>query len=113
MTLNEAIEYYDKKVNCSEFPNNSDLISRQAVIDKINERQRKLIYCFGFENDAVKIIDIAKSIVIATPLAQPERKKGEWTKNNSCPFCGFLPWYEGDIHTLSFCSNCGSDMRGA
>ena len=41
-----------------------------------------------------------------------ERKKGEWTKNNSCPFCGFLPWYESDIHTLSFCPNCGSDMRG-
>lgn len=41
-----------------------------------------------------------------------ERKKGEWTKNNSCPFCGFLPWYENDIHTLSFCPNCGNDMRG-
>ena len=43
---------------------------------------------------------------------EPERKKGEWTKNNSCPFCGFLPWYESDIHTLSFCPNCGADMRG-
>ena len=44
--------------------------------------------------------------------AQAERKKGEWTKDNSCPFCGFLPWYEKDIHTLSFCPNCGADMRG-
>ena len=33
-----------------------DLIERQAAIDKINERQRKLIYCFGFENDMVKIM---------------------------------------------------------
>lgn len=41
-----------------------------------------------------------------------ERKKGEWTKNNSCPFCGFLPWYARDIHELSFCPNCGADMRG-
>lgn len=41
-----------------------------------------------------------------------ERKKGEWTKNNSCPFCRFLPWYAHDIHTLSFCPNCGADMRG-
>ena len=49
-----------------------DLISRQAVIDKINERQRKLIYCFGFENDVVKIMDIAKSIVMAIPSARPE-----------------------------------------
>ena len=48
----------------------NDMISRQAAIDKINERQRKLIYCFGFENDAVKMMDIAKSIVIAIPSAQ-------------------------------------------
>lgn len=46
------------------------------------------------------------------PTIEPERKKGEWTKDNSCPFCGFLPWYERDIHTLSFCPNCGADMRG-
>ena len=57
----------------------NDLISRQKAIDKINERQRKLIYCFGFENDAVKIMDIAKSIVMAIPSARPkpytERRK--------------------------------------
>ncbi len=49
-----------------------DYIRRQDAIDKINERQRKLIYCFGFENDAVKIMDIAKSIVMSIPSAQPE-----------------------------------------
>lgn len=49
-----------------------DLISRQQAIDKINERQRKLIYCFGFENDAVKIMDIAKSIITTIPPAQPD-----------------------------------------
>ena len=49
-----------------------DYIRRQDMIDKINERQRKLIYCFGFENDAVKIMDIAKSIVITIPSAQSE-----------------------------------------
>ena len=37
-----------------------DTISRRAVIDELNKRQRMLIYCFGFENDMVKIIDIAK-----------------------------------------------------
>lgn len=39
------------------------------------------------------------------------RKKGKWTIDNSCPFCGFQPWYERDIHTLSYCPNCGADMR--
>ena len=58
----------------------ADYIDRQATIDKINERQRKLIYCFGFENDAVKIMDIAKSIVIAIPSAQPEIEPADVTE---------------------------------
>ncbi len=41
-----------------------------------------------------------------------ENVKGEWTDDNACPFCGFQPYYERDIHTLSFCPNCGADMRG-
>ena len=49
-----------------------DLISRQVAIKKFNERQRKLIYCFGFENDMVTIMNIAKSIIITIPPAQPE-----------------------------------------
>ena len=52
----------------------NDLISKKATIDKINERQRKLIYCFGFESEIVKIMDIATSIVIAMPSALPELK---------------------------------------
>ena len=43
---------------------------------------------------------------------QPERKVGKWTEDNACEFCGFKPWYERDIHTLSYCPNCGADMRG-
>ena len=42
----------------------------------------------------------------------PERKVGKWTEDNACEFCGFKPWYERDIHTLSYCPNCGADMRG-
>jgi hypothetical protein len=49
---------------------------------------------------------------MAFASAQPERKTGEWTEDNSCSICGFQPWYEGNIHTLSFCPNCGADMRG-
>ena len=46
------------------------------------------------------------------PTIEPQRKKGRWTKENACEFCGFQPWFERDIHTLSFCPNCGADMRG-
>ena len=43
------------------------------------------------------------------PTIEP-RKKGRWTKENACEFCGFQPWFERDIHTLSFCPNCGAEM---
>ena len=102
----------------------SDLIDRQTAINKINERQRKLIYCFGFENDAVKIMDIAKSIIIATPSTQPERdipkKPGVVTdrawgiphQQAVCPNCDS---YLGIIHFISkdaklkvtYCESCG------
>lgn len=69
--LCEAVEMAIKALRAD-----GDTISRQAAIDEINERQRKLIYCFGFENDMVKIMDIARSIIIAMPPAQ----------QNSCEF---------------------------
>lgn len=40
-----------------------------------------------------------------------ERKKGEWTKNNSCPFCGALIRKEDKFRSF-FCYHCGADMRG-
>ena len=101
-----------------------DLIDRQAAINKINERQRELIYCFGFENDMVKIMDIAKSIITALPSAQPERdipiKPKETTdrtwgiphKQAVCPKCdyylghvAFLGDYKGK--RVTYCETCG------
>ena len=79
----------------------SDLISRHAAIELI-ERMKP----YHQEAD-----DIAEMIA-NMPSAQPERKNGEWTKDCACGICGFKPWYERDIHTLSFCPNCGADMRG-
>ena len=49
--------------------------------------------------------------ILEQPTIETERKKGEWTKDCACEICGFKPWYERDIHTLSFCPNCGADMR--
>ena len=53
-----------------------------------------------------------KALINMQPTVQPERKVGKWTEDNACEFCGFKPWYERDIHTLSYCPNCGADMRG-
>ena len=63
------------------------MISRKAAIDEINERQRKLIYCFGFDNDMVKMMDIAKSIITAIPSVQPEIircKDCKWKQGSEC-----------------------------
>lgn len=79
----------------------SDLISRQAAIDEAEK------WFFNLK-DKRTVGEVLKNL----PSVQPERKKGTWTDDSSCPFCGFQPWYEGDIHTLSFCPNCGADMRG-
>lgn len=54
--------------------------------------------------------DVCKAID-EQPTVELEREKGDWTNDASCPFCGFQPWYEKDIHTLSFCPNCGADMK--
>lgn len=68
------------------------------ILEELNEINQRII------NKAVAKIKMLS--------AQLERKKGTWTKDASCPFCGFQPWYEKDIHTLSFCPHCGADLRG-
>jgi len=86
-----------------------DLIERQALMKELSDFVRASNNSDFARtptwNDAV-------SLVGSMPSAQPERKKGSWTDDNACPFCGFQPWYERDIHTLSYCPNCGADMRG-
>ena len=79
-----------------------DLISRQVAIKKFNERQRKLIYCFGFENDMVKIMNIAKSIIIAIPPAQPEIIR--------CKDCKH--WNKGSCECREHAVNCQDYMVG-
>ena len=85
-----------------------DLIDRQAAIELAMQ------YCPDddgscgkADRDIRELLDDLENL----PSAQTERKKGKWTDNNACPFCGFQPWYERDIHTLSYCPNCGADMR--
>ena len=96
----EFIRTEEKVVNVGEpviFENNtdSDFSVSAAIV---------------FRKSGLYDVSIAGRRIIISKVS--ERKKGEWTKNNTCPFCGFLPWYYGDIHTLSFCPNCGSDLRG-
>ena len=86
-----------------------DLISRPAAIEALDGE----IEITGRTNaEAVKgYVRLVKDRLEQLPSAEPERKRGEWTDDNACQFCGFHPWYERDIHTLSFCPNCGARME--
>lgn len=86
----------------------SDMIYRQAAIDALCEECSK-----ECNNEPCELYPCGEAEAIErVPSAQPERKVGKWTEDNACEFCGFKPWYERDIHTLSYCPNCGADMRG-
>lgn len=61
--------------------------------------------------ETVRMIADAFHVGIGQLMPVQEVKRGRWTAEESCPFCGFRPWYENDIHTLSFCPNCGADLR--
>lgn len=79
----------------------SDLISRQAVLDAVNDCG----ICIQ------KILDI--------PSAEPERKTGKWIKvghwgrSYKCNQCGNYLDFDG-VNTgrgdANFCPNCGTEM---
>lgn len=93
----------------------SDLISRQKVLDAIQQRADRVdsVYSAFWEG-----LIIAQDIVKNVPSAEPERKKGEWIDGkpyvNShwrvCSVCHeSAPESSGGYH---FCPNCGAEMRG-
>ena len=111
--------------NCSEFPNNSDTISRQAAIDAVDK------YDFEFPQYMEKFVAELRDAMKADlkcdianlPSAEPERKKGEWiefTNTNHtyvCSVCGrMLVNITDGKNTVTknypFC-HCGADMRGS
>ena len=99
--------------NCSEFPNNSDTISREAVADAINgiECTRHTTWYEFYQ----KVMTAVEKL----PLAEPKRGKWihhpeiGWGETWLCDQCG-----EKTTSTVmgkpraNFCPNCGADMRG-
>lgn len=86
----------------------SDLISRQAAIDAIEN---------AFDRETILnrfVRKIAISAVRLLPSAEPERKKGKWIVLDKCKFrcnqCGKIIFAD-DVNERNFCPNCGADMR--
>ena len=108
------------ETNCSEFPNNSDTISRQAALEAIRTLQTYKL----FAGDDMLLIDQAgaQTELMMLPSAQPERIKGHWIAitswNNTykCSVCGRLLVNITDgknkvAKNYPYC-HCGADMRG-
>ena len=121
-TFSEMVHLHDAETHDYRAETHAcDCISREDVEQTVEDN----ILCYTHSDrpiDQDPDTECHKAIRIALgmlrkdlrklPSAQPERLKGQWTDDNACPFCGFQPWYERDIHSLSFCPNCGADMRG-
>jgi len=105
------------ETNCSEIPNNSDTISRQAALEKIRKMQTYKM----FAGDDMLLIDQAEAQteLMMLPPEEPERKTGRWidiTNDESidmeykCSECGFEMFLWSAL--TNFCPNCGAKMEG-
>lgn len=86
----------------------ADLISRTAAIEEATDWKIKP------DDEIFAAIKIAiRSKIEQLPAVDAVAVvHGRWGENGDCSECGFQPWYERDIHTLSYCPNCGAKMDG-
>lgn len=114
----------------------SDLISRQAAIDALDESIKqcdKALSSFEIsmkDEYAVKVEKASlkhyRDILENLPSVQPERKKRKWYKPtgmmppeyagvyrcSECDEFAMRDWKTHKQELTDFCQNCGADMRG-
>ena len=86
---------------CSEFPNNSDAISRQQAIDAF----------YLYPNINWTTLDILKKIN-EMPTIRPKRGRwiGKYPVSSICSECGYLI-NDSKVKVFAFCPNCGAKME--
>ena len=97
----EALDMAIEALDCSESPNSSDTISRQAAIDVADA-----VWSVTGDKNVAKVWDQIKDL----PSAQPERKKGEWSDGYRWQRCSLCK--QTGKKSWNYCPNCGADMRG-
>lgn len=99
----------------------SDLISRQAAIEAIEEYIDRLQLVDWKENPGVPYKAHALNWAINTirdlPSAEPERKNGKYLKTGDpkwieCSECGMHTRYLKKYNVPNFCPACGAYMKG-
>jgi predicted RNA-binding Zn-ribbon protein involved in translation (DUF1610 family) len=109
--------------NCSEFPNNSDTISRQAAIDALNEQIEqcdKALNSFDISLKDEYAVKVERASLVAfretleyLPPTKP--KMGKWNKLDmdtlNCNKCGATFVINQGSEKMHFCPNCGAKME--
>ena len=124
----EAVEMAIEALSCSEFPNNSDTISRQQAIDTV---EFGITYAKAINKETVEVRELFKQSneelrkaverIKQLPSVQPERKTGhwvyrpEWSKYGdvwSCSECGEKTSQSvmGEPR-FKYCPMCGAKME--
>ena len=103
-------------LSCSENPNNSDCISRQAAIDVLRTCYDTETVTYTNGNEYIDY-DQALDLLNSLPSAQPERMRGTWidyvNSHCECSVC-HTEWsyFQNETECFEFCPHCGADMRG-
>ena len=100
--------------------NIEDIISRQEAINALcavcGNDCDKNEFVYNAPQDEQVILCPEHYCLCALPPVQPERKKGEWIRNDngtySCSIC--QSWIPEEQHYYArYCLYCGADMRGS
>lgn len=98
----------------------SDLISRSALMEKVNKIETNFYFDqFGKYNPVLKTVKIINCIEDAPTVDAVPVVRGEWKRvthsrgGHECSICkSYAPSYvSGREHISNFCPNCGADMR--
>ena len=115
---NIALDMAIDALKCSEMPNSSQCISRQAAIDKMIWYDDEEYMHPGFikTEHAIKILE-------GLPSVQQEQKVGEWQITDAYPhnvYCSvchkrfaqthWAVWEDGSL-PRNYCPNCGAKME--
>ena len=109
----------------------SDLISKQAAIDALEQQAREMSRWSERYAEQTKGVLTAINVINDLTSAQPERKTGQWIFEErkrlvdetddgsvyrtekwwSCSECGYAKGYQISKPSSNYCENCGAKMR--